>query len=90
MTVKLHYKNSTHSATYSLVCNLLRDCAKAGNLSKMETLAIAANLVGKLMAMQDSTYDKELLQTLVAENIELGFMQCREQLLTTVEVSGTA
>jgi hypothetical protein len=87
---KLEYKDTTHVPTYEAICDMLRHCAREGNLSKMETLAIASNLVGKLMAMQDPMYDHILLNNLIAENINLGFHQGRELVLSTVEVSGTA
>ena len=53
----------------------------AGKLSSLEMLAVASNMLGKLVAMQDQrTTTPEQAMNIVAKNIELGNKQVLEQL----------
>lgn len=62
---------SKHEACYQDLCKLVDK--HAGTLSRPEMLAIAANMVGKLIALQDQrTMTKEAAMEMVAHNIEVG------------------
>jgi hypothetical protein len=60
-----------HEATYQELCALVQ--RHAAQLTPQEILAVAANIVGKLIALQDQrTTTPEMAMTIVAENIEYG------------------
>ena len=69
-----------HEVAYQDLCAL---CAKhADKLSPLELLAIASNMLGKLLAMQDqrlTTVDKA--KDIMIRNIELGNRQVIDQLM---------
>lgn len=71
MKTNLHKAKPEHEVAYQDIVAL---CSKhAAVLSKMEVLAIAANMVGKLIALQDQrkvTPDQAM--KVVFENIEYG------------------
>lgn len=63
--------NPAHEVAYQDLCQLIRK--HADTVSGLELLAIAANLVGKLVAMQDQrTISPALAMETVALNIEYG------------------
>lgn len=75
-----------HQAAYADICTILRK--HAGTLSGLEVLAIAANIVGKLVALQDQrTVTPAQAMEVVARNIELGN---REALETVSRPAGHA
>lgn len=54
----------------------------ADKMTALELLAVAANLVGKLVAMQDQRkVTPELAMKIVAENLEFGNQQALEQVM---------
>jgi hypothetical protein len=68
-----------HEVAYKDLCALVSK--HADKLTALELLAIAANMVGKLIAMQDQrkiTPDQAL--QMVGQNIEMGNQQVIEQL----------
>lgn len=68
-----------HEVAYQDVCELLRK--HAGKLTAAEVLAVAANLVGKLIAMQDQRAMSRIEAIeLVRENIEFGNQTVIDQL----------
>jgi hypothetical protein len=71
-----------HEAFYQGLVRLVDE--HAGKLTAYEMLAVAANLVGKLIAMQDQrkVTPKQALQV-VAHNIEYGNAMAMEQLMKT-------
>lgn len=70
MKVKTIIAKPEHEVAYQDLANLLR---KNDNVSALEILAIAANMVGKLIALQDQrTVTSEMAMQLIQENIELG------------------
>lgn len=63
--------NATHHAFRSDAIDLLNK--HAGNLDASETLALAAHLVGQILAMQDQrTMTSNRAMEIVARNIEIG------------------
>lgn len=63
-----------HEVAYQDICALVSK--HAGKLSAAELLAIAANMVGKLVAMQDQRkMTPEAAMEIVAKNLELGNIQ---------------
>lgn len=53
----------------------------AGKVSAAELLAIAANMIGKLVALQDQRQmTPEMAMQIVSQNLELGNRQVLEQL----------
>ncbi len=69
-----------HEATYQDMAALMRRHADA--MSAEEVLAIGANMVGKLMAMQDQrTMTRERALEIVIKNIEVGNQQAVDELM---------
>jgi hypothetical protein len=70
----LHTANPEHEVAYQDLCELLNKHAES--LSPLELLAIAGNMVGKLIALQDQrTVTPEMAMTVVRQNIEQGNQQ---------------
>ena len=68
-----HLAKSEHEVAYQDLYRLLKERTCANDLTSREVLAIAANMVGKLVAMQDQrTTTPELALEIVARNIEQG------------------
>lgn len=74
-----HTAEAQHEALYQDLVALIRK--HAGHLSGMEMLAVAANMVGKLIALQDqrSVSPATAMET-VRKNIELGNQQALDQI----------
>lgn len=74
MTKTVHIgSTSEHEATYQELLTLI---SRHPNLSGVEMLAIAANMVGKLIALQDQrTMTLEKAMEIVNENVLLGNQQ---------------
>lgn len=68
-----------HEVAYQDLCALIRK--HADKLSAIELLAVASNMLGKLVAMQDqrTTTPSEAMEV-VAQNLEHGNAQVLEQL----------
>lgn len=81
MSIKL--AKPEHEVLYQDLCNLV---GKHGDkVDAFEMLAIAANMIGKLIAMQDQRkITREMALDLVIRNIEEGNKQVLEQLHNTV------
>lgn len=77
MTV--HLAKQEHEVAYQDICALMTK--HAGKLTPLELLAIGANMIGKLVAMQDQRkVSPALAMETVAANIESGNRQVIEQL----------
>ncbi len=62
-----------YEIAYKDIINLMR---KHDKISSVELLAVASNLVGKIIAMQDQrTMTNEKIMKIVADNIEIGNKQ---------------
>lgn len=67
-----------HEVAYQDLCALLNK--HADKVSGLELLAIAANMLGKLVALQDQrTVTPAMAMDVVARNLELGNQQAMEQ-----------
>lgn len=74
-----------HEASYQELCALV---ARHPTLTPAEVLAVASNMVGKLIAMQDQrVMTSEKAMAIVSENLRLGNEQVLAQLQNT---AGTA
>lgn len=70
-----------HEIAYQELNALLQKLADEHNLSAVELLATACNLVGKMIAMQDQrTMSRDRAMRIVAVNIEIGNAQCIAEL----------
>jgi hypothetical protein len=69
--MSIHIASREHEVCYQDLCALISK--HAAKLSKIEVLAIAANMVGKLVAMQDQrAVSVDLAMETVARNLERG------------------
>lgn len=67
----VHIAKAEHEATYQEIVALVSK--HAATLKPIELLAIAANMVGKLIALQDQrTTTPDMAMEVVAKNIEKG------------------
>jgi hypothetical protein len=77
--MSFHQAKPEHEVLYQDLCALL--AKHAGQLNAAETLAVAANMLGKLVAMQDQrTMTPAQAMEIVAMNIENGNKQVLDQL----------
>ena len=68
-----------HEVTYQEICSLVS--RHASTMTPLEILAVAANMVGKLIAMQDQrTITAEKAMVVVSRNIEIGNQQALDVL----------
>lgn len=71
MTTRSYLAQKEHEVAYQDILKLIRE--KTDKLSALEMLAVAANLVGKLVAMQNqSLVTPQQAMEIVARNIEEG------------------
>lgn len=71
MRSNLHQARPEHEVAYQDLIALVRKHEK--ELSALELLAVAANMIGKLIALQDQrTITPEMAMKIVADNIEYG------------------
>lgn len=78
--MSLHTAKPEHEVTYQELIALVNK--HAGHLSALEMLAVASNMLGKLVAMQDQrTTTPAQAMEVVAQNIEHGNKQVLDQLL---------
>lgn len=79
--LKVQLANKQHEVTYQELNDLLKK--HSASLSPLEVLAIASNMVGKLIALQDQrTVTHAMVMSLVANNIEHGNRQVVAELLS--------
>ena len=84
--MSIHSVKPAHEVAYQDLCALMQ--RHAAELTALELLAIAANMVGKLVAMQDQrTTTPEIAMETVAVNIKMGNEEVLEQL---AQSEGTA
>jgi len=77
--VSLHLAKEEHEVAYQDLCKLVSKHAE--KLSAIELLAIASNMLGKLLAMQDQRVTSvEAAKECMILNIERGNQQVIEQL----------
>lgn len=77
--MSVHIAKPEHEVAYQDLCALVSK--HAHKLSSLELLAVAANMIGKLVAMQDQrTVTPELAMETVAQNLEAGNRMVLEQL----------
>lgn len=77
--MSIHMAEPQHEVAYTDLTLLLRK--HAGKLSAIEMLAVAANMLGKLVAMQDQrTTTPEVAMETVARNLETGNRQILDQM----------
>lgn len=85
MTV--HLAKPEHEVAYQDLANMLRK--HADKLTSLEMLAIAANMLGKIIALQDQRkVTKDMAMEVVAANIECGNKHVIDGLET--EIVGSA
>ena len=74
-----HIAKPEHEVAYQDICALVNK--HADNLSSIELLAIASNMVGKIVAMQDQrTVTPGMAMQVVAANLEQGNQDALAQL----------
>lgn len=72
--MSLHKAKPEHEVAYQDLAALIRK--HADKMTALEVLAVAANMVGKIIAMQDQrTTTPAVAMAIVAENIEYGNKQ---------------
>lgn len=85
--MSLHLAKPEHEVAYQDMCRLVNKHAKT--LTSSELLAVAANMLGKLVALQDQrTMSPSMAMEIVAQNIEHGNKQVLEQL--SAQIKGRA
>jgi hypothetical protein len=68
---KLHLAKPEHEVAYQDLCKLVSK--HADKLTSLELLAVAANMLGKLVAMQDQrSVTPAMAMEIVAKNVEHG------------------
>lgn len=79
MTTTLQLANPEHEVAYQDLCELVG--RHADKMTGLELLAIAANMVGKMVALQDQrAVSPATAMEVVARNIEHGNQQVIDQL----------
>lgn len=77
--MSLHQAKPEHEIAYQDLCQLVNK--HADKISAKELLAVAANMLGKLVALQDQrTMSPATAMEIVAQNIEHGNKQVLDQL----------
>lgn len=77
--MSIHKAKPEHEVAYQDLCALVSK--HAHKLSSLELLAVAANMIGKLIAMQDQrTVTREIAMETVLHNLEYGNQTVVEQL----------
>jgi Asp-tRNA(Asn)/Glu-tRNA(Gln) amidotransferase B subunit len=77
--MSLHLAKPEHEAAYQDLCQLVN--RHASKLTSLELLAVAANMLGKLIALQDQrTISPSQAMEIVAQNIEHGNKQVLDEL----------
>lgn len=79
--------NCEHEDLYQDLCRLLDKHTK--RLTRPEILAVASNMLGKLVALQDNTVmSSEEAMEIVVRNLQIGNQQAVERLLS--QTAGSA
>lgn len=82
MKTRLHAASPEHEIAYQDIVTLVRKHAE--HLSSVEMLAIAANMLGKLLAYQDQrTITPAMAMEVVVQNIEEGNRQAVAEVTTS-------
>lgn len=77
--MSLHLANPEHEVLYQELLKLVNKHAR--KLDALEMLAVASNMLGKMVAMQDQrTVSPAMAMEVVAQNIEQGNKQVLDQL----------
>lgn len=77
--MSVHMASERHEVLYHELLTLTARYVK--DLPQVEMLAVAANMVGKMVAMQDqTTMTPDMAMEIVAKNIEHGNRQVLDQL----------
>jgi hypothetical protein len=77
--MRLHLAKPEHEIAYQEIVQLVNK--HAGKLTALEMLAVASNMLGKLVAMQDQrTVSPSMAMEVVALNIEHGNKMVLDQL----------
>ena len=85
--MRVHIAKPEHEVAYQDLCNLVSK--HADKLSALELLAVASNMLGKLVALQDQRKTTpEMALKVVSMNLEHGNQSVIAQL--AVKVGGTA
>lgn len=80
--MSLHLAKPEHEVLYQELIALVNK--HAGKLDALQMLAVASNMLGKLVAMQDQrTVTPDMAMEVVAKNIEYGNQQVLQQLDAT-------
>lgn len=80
MKTKLKTANPAHEVAYQDICALVNK--HANDLTPIELLAIASNMLGKLLAMQDQrTTTPDMAKEVMVQNIEYGNKQVVDQIM---------
>ena len=78
--MSLHIAKPEHEVAYQDLCQLIN--RHASKLTPLELLAIASNMLGKLIALQDQrTTSQSMAMEVVTQNIEHGNKQVLDQLI---------
>jgi hypothetical protein len=78
--MSVHIAKPEHEMLYADLCALVSK--HADKLSAHELLAVAANMLGKLVAMQDQrTMTPTIAMEIIVRNIECGNKQVLDQLM---------
>lgn len=78
--MSLHTAKPEHEVAYQDLCQLVNK--HAAKLSPLELLAVAANMLGKLIALQDQRVTTpDMAMEVVASNIEHGNRQVLAEVL---------
>jgi len=82
MKTKIHTASPKHEIVYQELVALVRK--HAGHLDAIEMLAIAANMLGKLCALQDQrAYTPAMVMEIVAQNVEEGNRQAVAEVMNS-------
>lgn len=77
--MSVHKAQPEHEVAYQDLCALVNK--HASKVSSMELLAIASNMLGKLVALQDQrSVSPAMAMEVVAQNIESGNKQVLDQI----------
>ena len=80
--MSLHLAKPQHEVLYQDLCKLVSK--HADKVSAQELLAVAANMLGKLVAMQDQrTMSPAMAMEIVAQNLEHGNKMVLDQLMNS-------
>lgn len=73
--------NPQHEITFQELTAMIKEKADKYNLSSAEVLAIAANMVGKIIALQDQRHmSRDRAMRILAHNLQIGNQQAIDEL----------